>query len=151
VCANHQSVSEERNQPRIERLIEEVRVTALQRIDEADLALVQLERTLHDKDVIDMTLQEAISATPFWRPFEAHRLKRIRSSFNALADAIYGAIDDIASLVRCRDQTSEMGAAVVDSAKTKQELSARLLEVKSVKDAIGLLRAELERHKKALM
>lgn len=135
----------------IERLIEEVRVTALQRIDEADLALVQLERTLHDKGVIDMTLQEAISATPFWRPFEAHRLKRIRSSFNALADAIYGAIDDIASLVRCRDQTSEMGAAVVDSAKTKQELSARLLEVKSVKDAIGLLRAELERHKKALM
>jgi hypothetical protein len=69
-----------------------------------------------------MTLQEAISRTPFWRPFEAHRLKRIRSSFNALSDAIYSAIDDIASLVRCRDQTSEMGAAVVDSAKTKHEL-----------------------------
>jgi len=98
-----------------------------------------------------MTLQEAIAATPFWRPFEAHRLKRIRSSFNALADAIYGAIDDIASLVRCRDQTAGMGAAVVDSAKTKQELRSRLLEVKSIKDAIGLPRGELERHKKALM
>lgn len=134
----------------IELLIEEVRVTALQRIDEADLALAQLERTLEEKKVTDMTLQEAISRTPFWRPFEAHRLKRIRSSFNALSDAIYSAIDDIASLVRCRDQTSEMGAAVVDSAKTKHELQARLLGAKSVKDAISLLRAELKRNKESL-
>jgi hypothetical protein len=136
----------------IERLIEEVRVTALQRIDEADLALAQLERTLVEKGVkLDITLQEAISTTSFWHPFEAHRLKRIRSSFNTLADATYNATDDIASLVRCRDQTSEMGAAVVASAKTKHELHARLLGAKSVKDAIGLLRAELTRHKKALM
>jgi hypothetical protein len=135
----------------IETLIEEVRVTALRRIDEADMALAQLERTLVEKGVnLDRTLQEVISATSFWRPFEAHRLKRIRRSFNDLADATYSATDDIASLVRCRDQTSEMGAAVVESAKTKHELHSRLLGAKSVKEAIDLLRAELTRHKIAL-
>lgn len=136
----------------IERLIEEVRVTALQRIDEADLALAQLERTLVEKGVkIDRTLQQAISETSWWDPFEAHRLKRIRGSFNALADATYSATDDIASLVRCRQQTSPMGKAVVESAKAKHDLHSRLLDAKSVKDAIGLLRAELTRHKKTLM
>jgi hypothetical protein len=100
---------------------------------------------------MDRTLLETISATRFWHPFEAHRLKRIRSSFNALADATYSATDDIASLVRCRDQTSEMGVAIVDSAKTKHELHSRLLGARSVKDAIDLLRAELKRHKNALM
>jgi hypothetical protein len=135
----------------IEMLIEEVRVTALQRIDDADLALAQLERTLDERGVdLNRTLQEAISATRFWRPFEAHRLKRIRRSFNALADAAYGAADDIASLVRCRDQTSEMGAAIVESAKAKHELHAHLLSAKSVKEAIHLLRTELKRQKDAL-
>lgn len=118
----------------IERLIEEVRITALQRLDEADLALVQLERTLVEKQVdLGMTLQDAIAHTPWWRPDEAHRLKRIRQSFNALADATYSAADDIASLVRCREQTGEMGAAVVDSAKAKHELHAKLLNAKSLK------------------
>jgi hypothetical protein len=135
----------------IERLIEEVRITALQRIDEADIALAQLERTLLEKGVnTDRALDEVISSTSFWHPFEAHRLKRIRSSFNALADATYGAIDDIASLVRCRDQTEAMGIAVVESAKAKHELLEHLLNSKSVKNAIGLLRAELTRHKVAL-
>lgn len=136
----------------IERLIEEVRITALQRIDEADLALAQLERTLVERGVdTGKTLQEVISATRFWQPFESHRLKRIRRSFNALADATYGATDDIASLVRCREQTSEMGAAVVESAKRKHDLHTHLLNAKSVRDAISLLRAELTAHKKALM
>jgi hypothetical protein len=136
----------------IERLIEEVRVTALQRIDEADMALAQLERGLVEKDVkLDQTLQEVISATPFWHPFEAHRLKRIRRSFNRLADATYSAIDDIASLVRCHGRTTEMGAAVVESARAKHELHSQLLAAKSVKEAIGLLRSELARHKNLLM
>jgi len=136
----------------IERLIEEVRVTALQRIDEADRALAQLERTLVEKGTpMDKTLQEAIEETGFWHPFEAHRLKRIRSSFNALADATYNATDDIASLVRCRNQTQQMGLAVAQSAKTKHALQARLLHSKSVTEAIGLLRDELIRHKTALM
>ena len=135
----------------IERLIEEVRITALQRLDEADLALTQLERTLVEKGIdIDKTLQDVIASTPWWRPDEAHRLKRIRQSFNALADATYNAADDIASLVRCRDQTREMGIAVVDSAKAKHELHSRLLNAKSVKAAIDLLRGELVRHKEAL-
>jgi hypothetical protein len=135
----------------IELLIEEVRVTALQRIDEADKALTQLERTLVEKNVdLNLTLQDVIARTPWWRPGEAHRLKRIRQSFNALADATYSAVDDIASLVRCRDQTKEMGMAVVESAKAKHELNSQLLNAKSVKAAIDLLRAELLRHKDAL-
>jgi hypothetical protein len=135
----------------IELLIEEVRITALQRINDADEALTQLRRTLKERNVdINQTLQETISATPFWRPFEAHRLKRIRSSFNALADAAYSAVDDIASLVRCRDQTSPMGVAVVDSAKAKHDLHVRLLNAKSINEAIDLLQDELTRQKKTL-
>src|SRR5438874_2638792 len=100
----------------IELLIEEVRITALQRIDDADESLTQLRRTLSERKVdLNKTLQETIAATSFWRPFEAHRLKRIRRSFNALADAAYSAVDDIASLVRCRDNTQPMGISVVDS------------------------------------
>ncbi len=135
----------------IELLIEEVRVTALQRIDEADRALAQLERTLSQRDIdLGMPLNEVIARTPFWRPFEAHRLKRIRSSFDTLAAATYNAVDDIASLVRCRDQTSEMGSAVVDSARTKHDLHEELLHAKSFQSAIDLLRNELTRHKKSL-
>jgi hypothetical protein len=136
----------------IERLIEEVRITAMQRIDEADLALAQLERTLVERGVdVTKTLQEVIAATSFWKPFESHRLRRIRQSLNALADATYSATDDIASLVRCRDQTDDVGSAVVASAQAKHDLHTRLLDSKSVKDAIALLRRELTAQKKALM
>lgn len=136
----------------IERLIEEVRITALQRIDEADISLVQFERTLFEKGVdLDKSLQEIISSTPIWKPFEEHRLKRFRSSFNALADATYNATDDIAALLRCRGKTGEMGSAVVASAESKQGLRAKLLYAKSAKEAINLLRDELLRQKEALM
>jgi hypothetical protein len=136
----------------IELLIEEVRITALQRIDEADFALMQLERTLVEKGVdTGWSLQDVISRTSFWHPFEAHRLKRIRKSFDALADAIYSAIDDVASLVRCRNQTSQMGSAVVESAYAKHMLHEQVVHAKSVKEAINLLRGELLRNKEALM
>ncbi|HKR61823.1 MAG TPA: hypothetical protein VJS64_19205 [Pyrinomonadaceae bacterium] len=135
----------------IELLIEEVRVTALQRIDDADEALTQLRRTLKERDIdLNKTLQDTIASTSFWRPFETHRLKRIRRSFNALADAAYSAVDDIASLVRCRDNTKPMGIAVIDSAKTKRDLQLRLLNAKSIDDAIDLLQDELTRQKKML-
>lgn len=135
----------------IERLIEEVRVTALARIDEADQALAQLERTLEEQGVDSgKTLTEVIEATPFWQPFQAHRIKRIRTAFNALADATYSAADDIASLVRCRDQTREMGQAVAASAVTKHALHERLLKARSVREAIAVLRKELANHKAAL-
>lgn len=136
----------------IERLIEEVRITALERLDVADRALVQLERTLHEKGIdLGLRLRDVIDSTPFWQPFEQHKLKRIRDNFNALADAAYSASDDIAALVRCKDQTKEMGIAVVESAKSKHELHSRLLNAKSVKEAIDTLRAELVRHKHALI
>ena len=135
----------------IERLIEEVRITALERIDEADRALAQFERTLVEKGVdLNKSLTEVITSTPWWRPDEEHRLKRVRRSFNALADATYSATDDIAALVRCREQTQEMGIAVVESAKTKHDLHERLLGAKSVKEAIAMLRTELVRNKQAL-
>ncbi|HUN86264.1 MAG TPA: hypothetical protein VMU48_17930 [Terracidiphilus sp.] len=136
----------------IELLIQEVRVTALRRIDEADLALFQLEHTLAEKGVnIDKTLEEVISETSFWLPWESHRLKRIRKSFSDLAEAVYSAIDDIASLVRCCDQTGEMGIAVVESARDKHRLQSLLLDSKSVRASIQVLRAELLRNKAALM
>jgi len=96
------------------------------------------------------SLQEVIRSTPFWQPFEQHKLKRIRESFNALAHATYSATDDIAALVRCREKTQEMGIAIVDSAKSKHELLAHFLNANSVKEAINTLRDELLRHKSAL-
>lgn len=51
----------------------------------------------------------------------------------------------------CRDQTREMGQAVVESARAKHALHARLLESKSVRQSIALLRRELTNHKAALM
>src|SRR5438132_12253349 len=135
----------------IELLIEEVRITALERMDDADQALAQLRRTLTERKVdLDKTLEETIAGTGFWRPFEAHRLKRIRRSFNALADAAYSAVDDIASLVRCRENTQPMGISVVESAKTKHDLHIRLLHAKSINEAIDLLQEELTRQKKIL-
>lgn len=135
----------------IEQLIEEVRVTALARIDEADRALLQLQRTLREKNIdTTKTLQQVIESTSWWRPDEEYRLKRIRESFNALADATYDATDDISALARCRNQTKAMGIAVVESARAKHELNHRLLSARSVDAAIELLRAELARHKQAL-
>jgi hypothetical protein len=136
----------------IERLIEEVRVTALEKIDGADRALGLLERMLVEKGVdLGSSLQQVIEATRWWRPDESYRLKSIRRSFNALADAVYDATDDIAALLRCRDQTGEMGVAVVESARAKHELQARLLTARSVREAIDLLRSVLLHHKTLLM
>jgi len=142
---------EKSDMPDFEQLIDEVRITARRGIDDADFALVQLERTLHERGVdTGMTLQEVIEATPWWRPFEEYRLKRIRQSFNALADATYVAADDIAALARCRDVTGEMGRAVVASAIAKRELNARLQNAPTLDTAIAVLREELRRQKAAL-
>lgn len=135
----------------IEILIEEVRITALRRIDQADVALMQLERTLVEGGTpMDVPLVEAIARTPFYHPFQAHRLRNIWKTFNDLADATYSATDDIAALVRCCNQTEAMGQAVVHSAKDKNELRARLLASKSIHQSIAILREELSRHKHAL-
>lgn len=135
----------------IEQLIEEVRVTALARLDQADRALMLLQRTLREKKVdTTKTLQAVIESTHMWRPDEKYRLNRIRESFNALADATYDATDDISALARCRNQTKELGVAVVESAKAKHELNRRLHAAQSVDASIELLRTELARHKQAL-
>jgi len=135
----------------IELLIEEVRVTTLRRIDDADKALMQLRRTLLDREVsLEKPLLTTIKETPFWRPFEAHRLKNIKAAFDALADATYSATDDIASLIRCRGKPSQVGSAVVESAYRKRDLNSRLLAARSISEAIDLLLDELMSQKEAL-
>ena len=136
----------------IELLLAEVRITALKRIDEADEALMLLERTLHEKGVnTDLPLSELIRSTEWWKPFEQHRLKRIQESFNELSRATYAASDDIAALVRCQQSSGRMGEAVVASAAVKHELHLRVLHAPSFKAAIHVLRAELVRHKQSLV
>jgi hypothetical protein len=137
--------------PDIELLIEEVRLTALTRIDDADRALVKFERMLIDTNVdINKRITDVIGATPFWRPFQQHRLNQIHKSFNAFSDSLYSAGDDIAALLRCRGQTGEMGAAIADSAKRKQALREGLLYAPSLKRQIESLREELDLQKGAL-
>jgi hypothetical protein len=144
--------SKEKKPLDIELLIEEVRITALRRIDEADFALVQLERTLIERDVnLEKSLQEIIQETSFWKPFETFRLNRIRNAFNMLSDAAYNAVDDVASLVRCLDQTEDMGEEVATSAHFKHDFNQRLISSSSIRNSISLLRAELVRQKSSLM
>jgi hypothetical protein len=136
----------------LDQLIREVRITAIKRIDEADLALTQFERMLTEKKIdIDKRLSDVIAATPFWQPFEQHRLSQIQKQFHHFCDSLYSACDDIAALVRCQQQTAEMGAAVVASANAKHTLSSELIQAKSLRDAIGLLRSRLVEHKAALI
>lgn len=134
-----------------EILLEEVRVTAIKRIDEADLALSQFERMLLDRKVdINRSLSDVIAETPFWNAMEQYKLGQIRRSFNEFADSIYSAGDDIAALVRCRHDTKDMGMSVVESTREKHRLHMELLNAKSLKQAIQLLRAQLAKYKTTL-
>ncbi|MDQ8756848.1 hypothetical protein RCO27_11480 [Sphingosinicella sp. LHD-64] len=135
----------------IERLIEEIRITALQRIDEADIALVRLERMLHERGAdLDSSLMAIIETTRWWQPFEQYRLKQIHRRFNEFADSVYSATDDIAALLRCRDQTGEMGRSVLQSSQDKLDLSKALLDSPSVRVSIDLLRTTLATQKAML-
>jgi hypothetical protein len=135
----------------IEQLIEEVRVTTLRRLDEADGALMQFERLLQERDIdTNLPLREVIAQTPFWKPFEQHRLKQLQKSFSHLWDSLYSAGDDIAALVRCRERTGEMGEAVVESAYAKHDLNEALLNAPSVKRSIEILRSKITDYKAEL-
>jgi len=73
------------------------------------------------------TLDQVVAETPFWRPFQADSPNSIRRSFNACTDATYDTTDDIASLVRCRDQMGKMRGAIAESRKIKYRLQDRPL------------------------
>lgn len=134
-----------------EILLEEVRVSALKKIDDADLALSQFERMLLDENIdIGKRLSDVIAATPFWKPVQQRQLGQLRKRFNEFADSIYSSGDDIAALARCRNQTKEMGLSVVESTGAKHELHAKLLGAKSLREAINLLRSQLARYKAIL-
>lgn len=135
----------------IRQLLEEVRSTAIKRIDEADLALAQLERMLVEKNInLGKRLSDVIAEIPFWHPFEQRRLNQIRKRFNELSDSIYSATDDIAALVRCGQRTAEMNEAVAESVTHKHNLHLRVLNAGSIGEAIYLLRDQLKQHKEAL-
>jgi len=137
--------------PDLELLLQEVRITAARRIDEMDLALTQFERMLLEQKIdISQKFDTVIANTPFWKPWQAHKLKQIHKIFNQSADSIYSACDDIAALVRCKNQWQDMGVAVLTSATDKHELNSRLLNAPSVQHQIKLLREQLIAHKAVL-
>lgn len=133
-----------KNEPDFERLLVEVKSTALSRITDADLALTQFERTLVEKDVnINRRLSDVIRNVSIWRPFEQHRLTQVQRRFNEFADNVYLAIGDIAALARCRGQTTDLGIAVVESIEAKHEFQRGLLSAHSLQEQITLLRNKL--------
>jgi hypothetical protein len=135
-----------------EALLEEIRASALRKIDRADLALMQFERMLLDRNInIDVPLSAVIAATPFWRPFEQRQLGQIRKQFNEFADSVYSSGDDIAALARCRGDTKIVGTSVVESTQAKHQLQAGVLHAKSFKEAIALLRSQLGTYKAILI
>jgi hypothetical protein len=134
-----------------EQLIGEARITLLKKIDDADLALTQFERTIVDKGIdTNMRLADIVAKTSFWKPFEQHRLSQIQKQLNAFSDSVYSTGDDIAALARCHEQTYEMGSSVVESIDTKHRLHSDLLNAKSLKEAITILRRRLGDYKKSL-
>lgn len=136
----------------LELLLEQVRLTALERLDAADVALTKFERMLKDKGIsTDNHLTDVIAETPFWKPWEQHNLSQIQKAFNCLWDSIYAASDDVAALVRCREDTGVMGMAVVESAKRKHQFNKKLLESPSLKKSLSLLRDKLMELKTALL
>ncbi|MGP1281459.1 MAG: hypothetical protein ACTS1X_00660 [Parasphingopyxis sp.] len=136
----------------IELLIEEVRTTALQKIEEADHALFEFESMLKRRNLnLELPMNDVVLQARWWNPVEQIQLKNIRAKFNAFSASVYDATDDIAALLRCRDQTTEMGVSVVESVEAKHELSRALLDSPSVQHSINLLREKLKEHKIALM
>ena len=134
-----------------EKLISEARVTLLGKIDDADLALTQFERLVASNGInVGMRLSDVVAKTPFWKPFEQHRLSQIQKQFFAFSDSVYSTGDDIAALARCRQQISEMGISVVASIDAKHKLHSDLLNAKSLTEAIEILRRRLRYYKDSL-
>jgi hypothetical protein len=74
----------------------------------------------------------------------------MHKKFNAFADSIYSATDDIAALVRCQQSEGPMGSAILEAFEVKRVLQADMLGADSLKEAIQILRVELSRQKQAL-
>jgi len=134
-----------------EQLIGEVKVSMLKRIDDADFALMQFERMLVDRGVdLNMSLADVIAKTSFWKPWEQRRLAQIRETLNNFSNTVYASGDDIAALARCKDQIREMGMSIVQTINSKHQLHQNLLNAKSLKEAIEILRNRLADYKNTL-
>jgi hypothetical protein len=132
----------------LEQLIDAVRATALTRLKEADAALDEFEHMLKDRDIdLSMTIEDVIGKTPFWKPFEQHRLSQIQKRFREFAGALSSSTDDIAALVRCQGNTAPMGTAVMNTVKTKRHFRDQVNNAKSMGDALTRLRKEIDRQR----
>lgn len=137
----------------VQKLLDEVTITARSKLDDADRALRDFEIDLRKRDVdLSMSLANVIEKTAMWKVWETMRLRRYRDAFQSLSNAAYDASDSIAALARCkgRDDEQVLGQAVVKSAIAKHKLHRDVVNASSVGQAIELLRAELARQKKVL-
>jgi glycyl-tRNA synthetase beta subunit len=132
----------------LEQLIDAVRGTALSRLKEIDAALDEFEQMLKRREIdLSQTIEHVIGLTPFWKPFEQHRLAQIQRRFCEFLGAISASTDDIAALVRCHGQTSQMGMAVVNTVKTKRQFRDQVNNAKSMGEAFVRLRKEIDRQR----
>ena len=135
----------------LEQLIDAVRGTALSRLKEIDTALDEFEQMLKRREIdLSKTIEDVIGQTPFWNPFEQHRLAQIQRRFCDFLGAISASTDDIAALVRCHRQTTQMGMAVVHTVKMKRQFRDHVNNAKSMRDALMLLKKEVDRQRVAL-
>jgi stage III sporulation protein SpoIIIAA len=96
--------------PDLELLLQEVRITAVKKIDDMDLALTQFERMLREQKIdLDKKLETVIANTPFWKPWQAHKLKQIHKIFNQSSDSIYSACDDICGAGQMQESMARHG------------------------------------------
>ncbi|MEQ1929866.1 MAG: hypothetical protein ABL957_04935 [Parvularculaceae bacterium] len=125
-------------------LLAEVRTEAVKRIDEAQIALNQIERMLAEKTNLNASLTDVIAQTPFWRPVEAFRLGRAKKNLEHMSDSLFRSSEDIAALARCMEETDDTGHAIVKSAHSKHDFNEQFFRAESVSEKIGLLRKELD-------
>ncbi len=137
----------------VQKLLDEVTITARSKLDAADRTLRDFENDLRGRGVdLSMSLSNVIDATPMWKIWEVVRLRRYRDAFQSLSNAAYDASDSLAALARCQGVEAErvLGEAVVESAPAKHKFHTAVVNASSVGEAIDLLRKEFVRQKSLL-
>lgn len=135
----------------VEALLFEVRAEAVKKINEAQIALNEFERTLTDRGIpLDNSLRDIIRETSFWRPYERFKLSQIKRDLDHFGDCVFRSSDDIAALMRCVGDVEKTGLAVIESSEAKHEFNQRLLYSQSVSETLEILRNKLTEQKTTL-
>jgi hypothetical protein len=140
-----------RQNTEIEALLSSIRTEAIARINEADIALEELDQALNQSSVdLSKPLTTAIRENRSWSPASWFYLRHLRWRLEGLTRSIGNSIDDIAALARCQGDTDDLMEAEIASFDAARTFRQSITSSTSVAQAIALLRAELRNQRAAL-